>query len=227
MAETNGDFLSSMRTLIQSELIDINTSIQGVIVDYDAGFATVKPTGNKRYADGDLIPFPEIRMVPVKWPVFAGGNAGVRGPIQEGDKCLIVFAQQASDGTDDMRRFDISDAYAVMVDGAQQSGGANNSDMIMYFGSAYMKLTSAGVFEVNAPAGTKIIAPTNEFTGAVTVKGLFTFVAGIVGSAASGAAAVINGAINFIGTLTSNGKNISDSHIHSNSGGTGNGGPVA
>lgn len=159
MAETNGDFLSSMRTLIQSELIDINTSIQGVIVDYADGFATVKPTGNKRYADGDLIPFPEIRMVPVKWPVFAGGNAGVRGPIQAGDKCLIVFAQQASDGTDDMRRFDISDAYAVMVDGAQQSGGSNNSDMIMYFGAASISLTAAGELIMTAPAGTSYETP--------------------------------------------------------------------
>lgn len=68
--------------------------------------------------------------------------------------------------------------------------------------------------EINAPGGCKTIAPTNEFTGKVTVNGLFTFLAGMVGSTASGAACIISGAINFIGALTSNGKNISDSHTH-------------
>lgn len=199
MAETSGDFLSSMRTLIQSELIDINTSIEGVIVSYDGGFATVRPIGNKRYADGDSIPFPEIRMVPVKWPVFAGGNAGLRGPIQAGDKCLIVFAQQAADGTDDMRRFDISDAYAVMVDGAQQSQGASNDSMVMYFGSAYVRLTAAGALEINAPGGITQTAPSNVMTGTVTSQGLLTYQAGISG----------------VGTSTSNGKNVGSTHTHS------------
>jgi hypothetical protein len=227
MAEFTSDFLASIGNMMDSKMLDINTSIDGVIVSYDAGLATVQPIGQKRFADGDVLDFPPIRRVPVRWPSFNGGQAGFKGPVTPGDKCQLIFSQQASDGSDDMRRFDLSDAYAIIASNETVQGGGNNDDCIMWFGGAYIKITPAGAVEINAPAGMKVIAPTNEFTGAVLIRGMLTFMGGITGSALSGAAAVITGAINFIGTLTSNGKNISDSHIHTNSGGTGNGGPVA
>jgi len=227
MAEQTDDFMSSIRALINAQMLQINTSINGVIVDYAGGFATVKPTASKSFEDGDKLDYPNIYKVPVRWPSFNGGKCGIKGPVKAGDPVLIVFSQQAADGSDDDRRFDLTDAYAVIVDNSQSALGSNNDDMVMWFGDAYIKLTAAGALEINAPAGTKTIAPMNIYTGAVTVQGVFTFLAGMIGSTASGVATTINGAINFIGSLTSNGKNISNTHIHTNSGGTGNGGPVA
>jgi len=137
------------------------------------------------------------------------------GTVRAGDKVQVIFSQQAKDGTDDQRRFDLSDAYCFPADNGQSAQGGNNEDTILYFGSAYIKLTESGQMEINAPGGCKTIAPTNEFTGKVVVNGLFTFLNGMIGSTASGVAASISGAIAFIGALTSNGKNISDSHTHS------------
>lgn len=165
------DFSEALREFIRSELIDVNTSIEGVIVSYASGKASVRPIGKKRYQDGDALDFPVVTDVPVRWPTFAGGNAGVKGPVQAGDKCILVFSQQAIDGTDDTRRFDLSDCYAVMVDGSTQSQGGNNDDMVMYFGSAYIRLTAAGKLEIVAPAGTETVAPTNLYTGAITGQG--------------------------------------------------------
>lgn len=168
----NTDTLSAIRQLIASQLIDVNTAINGVIVSYSGGFATVKPTANKLFQDGDSLPYPNLHNVPVRWPVFAGGQAGVKGPVTPGDKVLLVFSQQATDGTDDQRRFDLTDAYAVIVSNEQVSQGANNDDMVMYFGAAYIKLTAGGALEINAPGGHTTVSPTNEFTGGLTNNGV-------------------------------------------------------
>jgi hypothetical protein len=214
MSEVTEDPLAALRGLIQSEMIDLNTSIPAVVVSYSGGLASVRPIGNKRFADGDSLPFPVIHAVPVRWPVFNGGSCGVRGPIKAGDKCHLVFAQQATDSTDDLRRHDLTDAYALMCDNSANSQGGNDSDMVMYFGPAYIKITAAGKVEIKAPGGVLIDTPDTINTGTFTTQGLFTFLNGMIGSTLSGVSAVITGAINFVGTLTSNGKNISDSHTH-------------
>ena len=214
MAEQTDDFVSSLRSLIKSEMIDINTSLNGVVTSYANGLATVRPTANKAYQDGDSLPFPLIYNVPVRWPSFNGGKCGFKGPVRPGDNVLVIFSQQATDGTDDPRRFDLNDAYCVPAHNSMAGQGNNNDDTIMYFGAAYIKITSGGAMEINAPGGCKTIAPTNLFTGKVTVQGLVTFLAGMIGSTISGAAFVLNGAVQFIGTITSNGKDIASTHTH-------------
>lgn len=234
MAEASGDFIAAMRALVNSELVDLNTSLDGVIVDYAGGFATVQPVGKKRFPDGDELDFPKITKVPVRWPVFAGGLAGVRGPVQPGDKCMLVFSQQCIDGTDDQRRFDLSDAFAVMVDNAQASQGTNDADMVMYFGTAYIKLTAGGALEINAPAGTKTISPTNEFTGNNIVEGTelvkqkITGQGGFAISGGSGGTMTVAGDVATTGAITNNGKTIGSNHTHSGvDPGPGNTGPVS
>lgn len=82
-------------------------------------------------------------------------------------------------------------------------------------GSAFFELVpDSQVINIVAPGGFNVTAPQSTFSGAVTVKGLFSFLAGLLGRAASGTAARISGAVRFTGVLTSNGKNISDSHTH-------------
>ena len=214
MAEQTDDFVSSLRSLIKSEMIDVNTSINGVVTAYANGLATVRPTASKAYQDGESVAFPLIYAVPVRWPSFNGGQCGFKGPIKPGDNVLIVFAQQAIDGTDDQRRFDLNDAYCIPAHNATTAQGGNNDDTVMYFGSAYIKFDASGSMEINAPGGCKTIAPTNLFTGKVTINGLLTFIGGMVGSAMSGSSAVFSGAVQFIGTITSNGKDIASTHTH-------------
>lgn len=191
MAEQNDDFVSSLRALIKSEMIDVNTSINAVVVSYNSGLATVRPTANKTYQDGDSLPFPLIYNVPVRWPNFNGGQCGFKAPIKPGDNVLVIFSQQATDGTDDPRRFDLNDAYCVPAHNSMAGQGNNNDDTIMYFGAAYIKISASGAVTINSPGGTNII-----------------------------------GDVAMTGGVTSNGKNISDSHYHINAGGVGNSGVV-
>lgn len=237
MSESSNNTLEALVGLIRSQLLDVNTAIPGTIVSYAGGVAHVKPIGKKRFADGDVLDFPTIPNVRVCWPSFAGGSAGVKGPVKAGDKCLLVFAQQAVDGSDDRRMFDLQDAYAVMCDLGNVGGdaGANNA-MTMYFGSAYIRLTEAGKLEINAPGGTlldtqalemnattaalnasaslAVTTPTTTFSGAVTVSGLFTFVAGMAGSGGGAGGSSISGNLTHsAGNLSSNGK-VLHTHIH-------------
>jgi len=174
------DFVDALRKLIDSKTGEINTSLPGVIVSYASGRASVQPIPKKRYADGDVLPFPILQNVRVCWPSFAGGMAGVKGPIMPGDKCLIVFSQQAVDGTDDMRRFDISDAYVIPCDlgtaGPGDSG--NNADLTMFYGTGSIRIGAGGAMTITAPGGVTITAPSVSNSGTLTNTGAATLTGG-------------------------------------------------
>lgn len=165
MAESTEDLLSSLRSLIQSELVDVNTSINAVVVSYSNGLATVRPTANKLFPDGDSLPFPEIPNVPMRWPSFNGGDCGLKGPIRAGDKVLLVFGQQAIDGTDDQRRHDLSDAYAIPCGNDIAGQAGDNDSMVMWFGEAYIKITKGGGVRIKAPGGVRADTPAMTSTG--------------------------------------------------------------
>ena len=175
MAE-NINPVDALNELINGRLTDVNTCLPATIVSYGGGRASVKPTVNKRYADGDELEYPVIQNVRVEWPSFNGGQCGVKGPVRPGDPCLLIFAQQATDGSGDLRRFDLSDCYALMVNngasGAGQSG--NNDDMVMWFGSAFMRLTADGKLIINAPGGVDIESPAMTHTGSLYNEGEIT-----------------------------------------------------
>lgn len=189
MAEQSNNTVDALRGLIRASLLDVNTCIPGVIVSYDNGIARVLPTGKKRFADGDTLDYPIIPSVRVCWPSFVGGQAGIKGPVSPGDRCLLVFSQQAIDGSDDRRMFDLQDAYAVMVDLGHvgQGDSANNEDLTLFFGSAHIRITQGGAININAPGGVNIVANTTDIVGNVIHTG---------------------------GTITSLGKTIDGTHTH-------------
>jgi len=174
MAESSNNPVDALLGLIQSQLLDVNTCIPATIVSYADGVARVAPTGKKRFADGDALDYPIIPNVRVCWPSFAGGLAGIRGPVREGDPCLLVFSQQAVDGSDDRRMFDLQDAYAVMcnIGTVGKSDSVNDNDMTMYFGPAYIRLTEEGALLINAPAGTTMHTTTLQMnaSGGTTIN---------------------------------------------------------
>lgn len=217
MAETSNNPIEALMGLIRAQLLDVNTAIPGVIVSYAGGLARVAPTGKKRFADGDVLDYPIIPNVRVCWPSFAGGAAGVKGPVKPGDRCLLVFSQQAVDGTDDRRMFDLQDAYAVMCDlgnaGAGDSG--NNADMTMFFGPAYIRLTEGGALNIYAPGGTTIDTPSTLNTGTLTTEGLLTYQDGLAGTGGGNGTSISGDMTHSGGNLSSNGVTL---HTHTHSG---------
>lgn len=216
MAETSNAPVEALLQLVKSQLLDVNTAIPGIIVSYANGIAKVLPVGKKRFADGDALDFPVIPNVRVCWPSFMGGTAGIKGPVTPGDKCLLVFSQQAIDGSDDSRMFDLQDAYAVMTDlgNCGQSDSANNTDLTMFFGAAYIRLTPAGALNIHAPGGTNISTPLTTNTGKFTSQGLVTFQDGMTGQGGATGVAISGDITHTGGSITSLGKKIDGSHTH-------------
>lgn len=170
-----------------------------------------------------------------------GGGVTLTFPVKAGDECLVIFADRCIDfwwqngGVQelvDSRQHDLSDAFAIVgpQSQAQKISGisTNSAQMRSDDGSTFFELNpTTQKINIVAPGGFNVTAPLSTFSAAVTVKGLLTWMGGMVGSITSGTAATITGAIKFIGTLTSNGKDISDQHTHNGvQTGSGNSGKV-
>jgi phage gp45-like len=113
----------------------------------------------------------------------------------------------------------LADAFAIVGPQSQAKKISGISTTTAQFrsddGLAYLEINpTTHAMNIVAPGGLNVTTPTATFSAAVTVNGLFTFLGGMVGSAVSGVATKITGAINFIGSLTSNGKDISNTHTH-------------
>ncbi|WP_257819830.1 Gp138 family membrane-puncturing spike protein [Burkholderia glumae] len=198
-----------------------------------------------RAGDGTLttVELPQLVDCPAQFP--SGGNSTLTFPVARGDECLVVFASRCIDAwwqsggvqeLADTRMHSLSDGFAllgfrsqprVLTNVSTTSAQLRSDDGTTYVDlnpmAGTLKLVAPGGLEIDAPtvkvnAGTsvEVNSPQSTFDGALTVKGIFTFLAGLVGSATSGAAAVITGTINFIGSLTANGKVIDDTHTHPN-----------
>jgi Phage protein Gp138 N-terminal domain len=104
---------------------EINTSIPGKIISYDAktNRATVQPSIPRINADGTWIPSPKIVQVPVMFPAsgMGGKQAGIHLPIGPGDGVKLDFTHRSienwlsgnNDAPDDPRQFDLSDCIAT------------------------------------------------------------------------------------------------------------------
>lgn len=196
--------------------------------------------------------YPLLVDCPVQFP--GAGGASITFPVAQGDECLVVFSDRSIDawwqsgGVGERvstRMHDLSDGMVLLGFRSQPRVLTNVSTTSAQLrsddGATYVDLNpTAQTVEIVAPGGFKVTAPTvtvnagtsvevnspqSTFDGALTVKGLFSFLAGLVGSTAEGVAATITGAINFIGSLTANGKVIDDRHTHPNGEG-GDTGPV-
>ncbi|HDR9029886.1 TPA: hypothetical protein QDB14_004108 [Burkholderia vietnamiensis] len=197
-------------------------------------------------------PFPLLTDCPVVWQ--GGGGVTATFPIAAGDECLVVFASRCIDAwwqsggvqeQAESRMHSLADGFALVgvrsrpraLSGISATSAQLRSDdgatfvdlnpvagTLKLVAPTLIDLTAPNVV-VNASTSLTVNSPQSGFGGAVIVQGLFSFFGGMIGSAVSGAAAVITGTINFIGTLTANGKRIDDTHTHPDAQG-GNTGPV-
>lgn len=210
----------------------LRVSMPGIIQTFDpiACTCTVQPAISGQAADelGNFksAPLPLLLDVPVVFP--RGGGCTITFPIKEGDECLVIFSDRCIDfwwqngGVQepvDPRQHDLSDAFAFVGPQSQAEKINNISTTTMQMrtddGTAYIELDpNSHAINIVAPGGLNVTTPLAKFSQAVTITGLLTWMGGMVGSLATGTAAKITGAIEFLGSLKSNGKDISDQHTH-------------
>lgn len=182
---------------------------------------------------------PLLVDVPVIFP--HGGGCTMTFPVKRGDECLLIFSDRCIDfwwqngGVQepvDPRQHDLSDAFAIIGPQSQAKKISGISTSAAQFrsddGSTYFEINPATKkIKLVAPGGFDVVAPESNFSAKVTIAGLLTWAGGMVGTIASGTAAKVTGAIEFLGTLKSNGKDISDQHTHNGvQSGIGNSGKV-
>ncbi|MDM8357468.1 Gp138 family membrane-puncturing spike protein [Pandoraea communis] len=243
--ERVGDPNQMLLLALRSVLSDVWTALPGIIqsFDKDAMTCTVQPAikMRSRGPDGSVtsIALPLLVDCPVQFP--AGGNCTLTFPVKKGDECMIVFGSRCIDGwwqsggvqeQADARMHDLSDGTVLLgvrsrpraLAGVSTESTQLRSDD----GATFLDLNpSTQKVKIVAPGGFDVVAPLATFSQAVTITGLLTFIGGMVGSAASGAAAVFNGVLNVIGQITANGKRVDDTHTHNNvQPGSGNSGTV-
>lgn len=219
------------QAIAESLATQLRVAMPGIIqsFDPDAVTCTVLPAirGIIPTQDGtDPSDLPMLVDVPVIFP--RGGGCTMTFPVKPGDECLLVFSDRCIDfwwqsgGVQepvDPRQHDLSDAFAIIGPQSQAQKISGISTSAAQFrsddGSTYFEINPATKkIKLVAPGGFDVVAPESTFSAKVTITGLLTWAGGMVGSITSGTAAKITGAIEFFGTLKSNGKDISDQHTH-------------
>lgn len=229
----SGGEQQAMKVLSDTIFSMLRVSMPGIIqsFDPDACTCTVQPAISGQKADDNgkyqSVPLPLLVDVPVIFP--RGGGCTITFPVNAGDECLIVFSDRCIDfwwqngGIQepvDPRQHDLSDAFAIIGPQSQATVIKNISTSTMQMrtddGAAYIEIDpNSHTVNIVAPGGINATTPLATFSDAVTISGLLTWLGGMVGSLASGVAAKITGAIEFLGSVKANGKPIDDSHTHS------------
>lgn len=224
------------------------TALPGIIQSFSGGgdfplTCAVQPAIKVlvRQQDGSIAStqLPMLVDCPVQFP--SGGNCTLTFPVAPGDECLVVFANRCIDAwwqsggiqeQVEVRMHDLSDGFVLLGFRSKPRALPNVSTTATQLrsesGTTYVEMNpTLQKVKIVAPGGFDVVAPLSTFSAAVTITGLLTFVGGMVGSAASGAAAVFNGVLNVIGQILANGKRVDDTHTHSGvQPGSGNSGNV-
>lgn len=197
------------------------------------GFVDVLPLVNQLDGNNNAVPHGVVHNLPY-FRLQGGTDAVILDP-KVGDIGAAIFSDrdisavksskaQANPGS--KRQFDMADGLYI--------GGYLNGVPQQYvrFSGAGISVVSpskitlrAPLVEVDASTSFTVNSPQSNFSGAVIIQGLLSWLAGMTGSVVSGVASVITGTVQFIGSITSNGHAIDSTHQHTNSGGSGLGGP--
>ncbi|SUQ58403.1 phage baseplate assembly protein V [Raoultella terrigena] len=223
------EVLASERRTLNEQL---RVVLPGIIQSFDPDTVTavVQPAiryierdndGNKETKD-----YPLLVDVPVVFP--RGGGCTFTFPVSEGDECLVIFADRCIDfwwqsgGIQepvDGRMHDLSDAFCIVGPQSQAKKISGISITAAQFrsddGSTYLEIDpTTQKIKIAAPGGLDVITPMADFSEKVTIRGLLSWMGGMVGTIASGIASTITGAVEFIGSVKANGKSIDDKHTH-------------
>lgn len=133
-----------IRTAIESSLIDTRVASPGIIRSFDAitQTVTVELALREKFTDEDLnvsnISIPVLEDVPIVIP--RAGGFMMTLPINAGDECLVVFSDNCIDAwfsnsgvqnQIELRRHDLSDAFAIIGTWSQPNRISNYSQESM------------------------------------------------------------------------------------------------
>lgn len=189
-----------LEAAIASHLEDTHTAVPGRVEGVSGGRCTVKPLVNRTLRDGRTEELPVVANVPIWFP--RGGGASITWPVAAGDGCLLVFSERSLD--------------------AWKAGGANPADPRKH------DLTDAVAFVGLSPSG----GPSDVIElkmGNVTfaVSGSEVKVTGGPLVVENGIQSVGGGGMEITGgTVSHNGTNIGDDHVHPINGGSSAPGPT-
>lgn len=221
---------SNIKQGVDSRLKDLHTALPGIIETFDAAkqLATIQPAIRRIFVtrDGEqeiLVPsdLPILINVPVIFP--RGGGFSLTFPVAKGDECLLVFCERSIDNWHETgnvkvpgaRRFhSLSDATAFVGLSSLPNKVPNydntNVQLKRDDGTVEFTLLTNGTAKLKADTKVTVDTPDAEFTGNVKILGDLEVI---------GASALSS-------TVTSNGKDISDTHTHAGSS-TAPSGPVS
>ena len=221
-----------MQAIMDGASEKIRVALPGTILSFDpdAVTCTVQPAikGYESDAEGakKSVSISVLVDVPVVFP--RGGGCSLTFPVRAGDECLLVFADRCIDfwwqsgGEQEpvsQRTHHLADAFAIVgpqsqakkISGVSTSATQLRSDDA----STFFELDPATKkIKIVAPGGLDVVTPLATFSQAVTIRGLLSWLGGMVGSVVSGVASKITGDVEFIGSVKANGKIIDDRHKH-------------
>lgn len=197
------------------------------------GFVDVVPLVNQLDGSNQAMPHGTVYHLPY-FRLQGGANAVIIDPqvgdigvaIVEDRDISSVKANKAQANPGSKRIFDLADGLYM---GGFLNGTPQQYVQLSTAGIAVVSPTKvtlrAPLVEVDASTSFTVNSPQSGFSGTVIVQGLLSWLSGMTGSTISGVASYISGAVQFVGSITSNGHAIDSTHQHTNSGGSGLGGP--
>ncbi|NKI68967.1 oxidoreductase [Collimonas pratensis] len=207
-------------TLVQIKAVTNSGGVSPV------GFVDVLPLVNQLDGNNNATPHGVVHNLP--YFRLQGGTDAVIIDPKIGDIGVAVFADRdisavctakAAANPGSLRRNDMADGMYF--------GGMLNGVPVQYiqFAASGINIVSptkitltAPLVEIDASTSFTVNSPQSNFSGMVIIQGLLSWLAGMTGSTTSGVAATITGIINFIGSVTSNGKAIDSTHTHHENG---------
>ena len=147
--------------VVTSRLQSVYTSLPGRVLAFNplSSTCTVQPFP-AIYQDGEAVDLPVLHGVPVGFP--SGGGASITYPLTSGDVVLLVFAsaplgRYREDGAEgdpsDVRRFDLSDAWALpLAGGGQPAATIDRLTIEQPTGTFGIGKVQVGVLSIAPPA---------------------------------------------------------------------------
>lgn len=209
---------SNIKQGVESRLKELHTSLPGIVETFDpeTQLASIQPAIKRVFTsrEGDielLTPsdLPILINVPIVFP--RGGGFSLTFPVKKGDECLLVFCERSIDNwhkeggvqLPSARRFhSFSDATAFVGLSSLVNKIPDYDDTNTQFksddGKVEITLLTNGTISIKAETKVTVDAPDAEFTGNVKILGNLEVI----------------GDSTLSSTVTSNGKDISDTHLH-------------
>jgi len=209
---------STIALAVNNRLKDLHTSMPGIIESFDPAtqLVTVQPAIKRIFITTEtdkeiLVPvdIPLLINVPVCFP--RGGGFSLTFPVTKGDECLLVFCERSIDNWHQFggvkepiaRRFHaLSDAIAYVglssLPNKVPDYSSTDVELKKDDGSSKITIAADGTMTLKTDVKVTVDTPDAEFTGNLKVLGNLE----VVGETALSE------------TVTSNSKDISDTHTH-------------